>query len=572
MRSLSPRNVAWSFPFIALALAAPDGLLAGDQSGVHDLSLLVAPDVPCVWPSGMTQFARVPARTFGASPFYREMLIIDEHTGTQFDAPAHFTPPPDSGLPGAGPMGLVTGEKVPVWQFVGEACVIDIRSHVDEGERGSSYLITPDIVRDWEQQNRPVGPGDVVLFRSDYSDKYYHPFPAGDRAVATVLQKKTPGWPAPTPECIQYLGERKVAALGIDSPSMGPVPDLAAATHQMGSRYGIIWTEFGTNYGKLPTTGSAYVLLPAKHAGGSGAESRAIGITEPKLAARIIRAAREKKVIDLSVTLDENYPVVWPGTGPGDEANRYISKVLNAFNKARGPYFAMAHVMDSQVGTHVVAPAYALPPAGFDNARYSPEVREALAEFEKKSGPRGTSDMTVEKVPLEQLIGEAYVIDVKKTLGTASTKKGPASPLITLELIKDHEQKTRPVAAGDVVIFHSGYSDQHLKPLPASPELDRLMAAPLAGQAEGWPAPTPEVVAYLAEKGVRCIATDGPSLGGTDPKNAMPVYWTAAGKGVQVVEFLQNVSKVPASGALFLFAPIKIEGAHGGYGRAIAVY
>ena len=39
----------------------------------------------------------------------------------------------------------------------------------------------------------------------------------------------------------------------------------------------------------------------------------------------------------------------------------------------------------------------------------------------------------------------------------------------------------------------------------------------LNGRSEGWPAPGPEAVVYLAEKGIRCVGTDGPTLGGAGP-------------------------------------------------------
>ena len=88
--------------------------VAVPRDQVRDLTLTIAPELPCVWPAGMTPMAVLPTAPFGRSGRHRDMLVIDEHTGTQWDAPAHFVPPPDSGLPGAGPMGLVTGEKVPV--------------------------------------------------------------------------------------------------------------------------------------------------------------------------------------------------------------------------------------------------------------------------------------------------------------------------------------------------------------------------------------------------------------------------------------------------------------------------
>lgn len=560
----------WGVLSLMLCLAT-DAPAQVPAEQVKDLSLLVAPELPCVWPVGQMPHAVIPQRLIGPSAYRRDLILIDEHTGTQFDAPAHFVPPPDSGLPGAGPSGLVTADKVPAWQFCGEACVIDVSKYVDNAPEGVSYLIRPDVVQAWEKEHRPLAFGDVVLFRSGYSDRYYQPFPAGDRFVAAALRKDSPGWPAPTPETMVYLAERGVRTLGLDSPSMGPIPDLAAATHQAGGQRGMIWTECATNLGALPATGAFYAMLAPKHAGGSGAECRALAITEPKLAARLIASARNKQVADLSVTLHEDYPVTWPGYSAGDEASRYVGKVLNAF-RSRGPYFSMTHMLDGQAGTHVVVPGFSLPAEGFDEAHYPQDLRSALAEFQAKFGKRGTGSLTVEQVPLSALMGPANVIDVRTLVGTTKESDWPASPAITLELVKQHERAHGPIEAGDVVIFYSGYTDAHYRPLPAPPEVDRLFAAPLQGKAEGWPAPTPEVIAYLAEKKVRCIGTDGPTLGGVNRPSALFVYWLAASKGIFPVEYLINVQAIAGKRAFFLFAPVKIKGTAGGYGRAIALW
>jgi kynurenine formamidase len=542
------------------------------QSGVRDLTVLVSPRMPCVWPVGMMPHVVMPTRQFGTSPCFREMVIIDEHTGTQWDAPAHFIPPPESGLPEAGPTGSLTGDKVPVWQFAGEACLIDLQKHVDDAADGSSFLITPEMVQAWEKEHRALGPGDVVLFRSGYTDRYYQPLPAGERLVHAPLRGQTPAWPGPTPQTMKYLGEKGVRTAGIDSPSMGPLPDLAAATHQAGARYGMIWTEMATQLRQLPATGAAYLLFAAKHANGSGSEARAVGVTDPQLAARLIASARDKRVADLSVLLDESLPVTWPGARPGDEAPRYVATALNRFNPARGPFFALTHTLDSQVGTHLVPPSYSLPPPGFDANQFAPEIRRQVDAFEEKYGPLGRSDLTVEKVPLDVLIGDAHPIDVRSLIGTTAGAKGVRSPRITLELVKNHERTVRPIQAGEIVLFHSGYSDEHFQPLPNAPAKDRLMAAPLAGEAEGWPAIEPAVIEYLAEKKIRCLGTDGPTLGGVDPQHAQTVYWLAATRGLQVIEFLTKIDQLPQRGAIFAFAPIKIEGTHGGYGRALGFY
>ncbi len=534
---------------------------------VNDHSLLVAPDLPCVWPVGMTPHVVVPTRDHASGPYRRELIVIDEHTGTQWDAPAHFVPPPDSGLPGAGPMGNLTCDKVPAWQFCGEACVIDVTRHVDEAVAGSSYLIRPDTVKRWEQSHRPLRKGDVALFRSDYTDRYYLPFPQGQRFVAAALGKNAPGWPAPTPETMEYLGQQGVMTLGLDGASMGPLPDLAAATHQAGGKRGMIWIECATNLGKLPVTGAFVAILGAKHAGGSGGECRVISVAEPELAKRLIAGARAERVVDLSVTLDEEYPVTWPGRRPGDEATRYVAKPLNVFSPSRGPYFAQTHILDGQVGTHVVLPSFSLPPPGLEAGQRPAEIQDWLEAYTAKQGAPGHSQVMAADAPLAQLMGEAHVIDVRTTASSASAG---ASPLISRAQLEEHD-RLKPIRAGEAVLLYTGYVDEHWGPLPASPAKDRLWAAPLAGEAPGWPAASLEALQFLHERGVRCVGIDAPTLGGVDQRHALAVHWFTASHGMWPIEFLTGLSQLRDRRAFFLFAPIKLRDSVGGYGRALAV-
>lgn len=545
--------------------------VAVPRDQVRDLTLTIAPELPCVWPAGMTPMAVIPTATFGRSGRHRDMLVIDEHTGTQWDAPAHFVPPPDSGLPGAGPMGLVTGEKVPVWQFCGEACVIDVRQGRDGAEKGSSVLVGPEVVRAWEMTHRRLGPGDVVLFRSDYTDDFYKPFPEGERFVAAALRKEAPGWPAPTAATMDYLADRGVMTLGLDGASMGPLPNLAVATHQAGGKRGMVWVECATNLGSLPTTGAFFALLPAKHAGGSGGECRCLAITDPKLAAELIARARAHRVVDLSVTLDEDLPVVWPGRGPGEEGGRYVSKVLNKFGAARGPFFALTHLFDSMAGTHVVLPSFSLPANRAEIEGAEPLIRQRIAAHEARYGALPAATVRTETAELSQLMGPAHVVDVRGMRGAGGFDAAkPAGPVINRAFLEEHEA-ARPFLPGEVVIFWSGYSDDALRPLPAAPAKDGMFVAPLAGEAEGWPQPTPEAILWLAKRGIRCIGTDGPTLGGVDAAESQSIDWVAAAAEMAVIEYLMNVAAIADKEAFFLFAPVKIAGTRGGYGRAIAL-
>ncbi len=575
MRSL----IHWRLPLLlgplaALALFAPRPTEAKPEgetaAQVLDLSLLVAPELPCTWASaGNAPFVIHPYQKIGPHGAYNsDVLVIDEHCGTQLDAPAHFIPPPDSKLPNAGPLNKVTAERVPAWQFCGEACVIDCKDLLDTAPAGRSDLVKKERVMAWEKKHRPLGPGDVVLFFSGFGEKYYKPFPAGRGYVADPLGGKSPGWPDPDPDCMEYLAGKKVMTLGTDSPSMGPIPDLAVATHVAGLKHGMVWTEGAIGLGGLPATGAFYCMIGPKHAQGSGFEGRAFAVVGDPLAKRLIESARKKQVVDLSVMLAENLPVWWPGPGTGNHRQPYHAKVFHTWDQAGGPYYAQSHTMDSHTGTHLVPPSYALPTKDFDNKNYPAEVREWLAEYEKKYGPRGTSDVTTEKVPLSQTCGTARVIDVKHLIGTTDKKSWPASPEVRADDVKQYESKHGELKAGDVVLFACGWSDRYVKPFPAG---DACLADPLNGKSEGWPAPGPDAVLYLAEKGVRCVATDAPTLGGAEPKRALMTYWALGGKGMAGVEYLTNVSAMPDK-AYFLFAAVKIRGCHGGPGRAIALY
>ena len=129
-----------------------------------------------------------------------------------------------------------------------------------------------------------------------------------------------------------------------------------------------------------------------------------------------------------------------------------------------------------------------------------------------------------------------------------------------------------------MVIFHTGYNDKFLNP-PANPKAGWPQAAntamwldPLNGKSEGWPAPGPDAIVYLKSKGIRCVATDAPDLGGVEPGRALMTYWAL---GVQ----RDGRRRVPgqrgadsAARAYFLFAAVKVRDCHGGPGRAIVLH
>jgi kynurenine formamidase len=120
-------------------------------------------------------------------------------------------------------------------------------------------VITPKIVQDWEAKHGPLKKGDIVLFHSSYSDRYYKPFPEGNRlAFEPLILQNKPGWPAPGPETMEYLHSKGVMHVGTDGPSMGFV-EGGQSTHVAGLKYGMSWDELLMNLGRLPARGAFYI-------------------------------------------------------------------------------------------------------------------------------------------------------------------------------------------------------------------------------------------------------------------------------------------------------------------------
>lgn len=555
------------FILVLIVLLSP-GLKAQDQATRFiDHSLLIAPDYPCTWPTHpFPRFRLIREATIGPDSLFNvDSLLIDGNTGTQMDVPPHSVARPDLGREKSGPLGLAFTDRIEPWQFGGEACVIDVRDLLDQAPHGVSPLIGPERIEAFERAHRALGPGDVALFRSDYTDRYYRPFPQGHRFLNDVLDRKAPGYPDPNPECMEALGQRGVLILGTDSASMGPLPDLAEPTHYAGLKYGMIWTESATGLGQLPTTGAFYIMLGPKHAEGPYGECRAFSIVGGDLPQRLIASAKAKRAIDLSPTLQQGLPLTPPGLATGRHQQVYLkvdflySEYLDLWHHT--------HWMSASTGTHLITPSYALPPEGV-TPEYSGEARAWLDEFERRFGPRGFSSRTIEQVPLDWTCGPVRVIDTRVLRGTKQPSSWPASPEITPEFLEAYEQEHGKIAPGDIVVFRTDHVSQHLH---APPQDRNLWLAPLLGEAEGWPAPTAEAIAWLADRKVRCVATDAPDLGGVDPRSAAMTYWMLGNRDLVGIEFLTNLDRIESEG-YFLFAPVKVRDAHSAPGRAIVLY
>ncbi|GHF26657.1 cyclase family protein [Pseudolysinimonas yzui] len=256
---------------------------------VVDLSLTLASELPASWP-GAVPFRHFTEHWFkeesnesqivlcnDGGPYRSHLMILDEHSGTHFDAPAHFVPPSRSGLPNASHFGDVSGEVVPLDQFRGRSRILDAR-HIKLSEHpGESVEVDLGRVVEWERETRSLEGGDVVLLLTGW-DKRYVRGPAGRSYVHNSIVSLTePAWPAFTPAAMGYLADSGVRCVGTDAPSMGAAHD-AAPTHLAGLGRGMVFVECLANLDLILDVPSIFMFAPVKVARSSGGPGRAYAV------------------------------------------------------------------------------------------------------------------------------------------------------------------------------------------------------------------------------------------------------------------------------------------------------
>ena len=258
----------------------------------------------------------------------------------------------------------------------------------------------------------------------------------------------------------------------------------------------------------------------------------------------------EARVIDLTAALDETLPCTWPGHMP------FRATVSTWFTErpddpqpvhdGESAYQTRWLVLDEHAGTHLDAPRHFVPPPG-----------SGLPD----AGPAG--DIGVADLPVLAASGPACVIDVRRLLDAGAPGTSPA---ITAQHLADWEHEYGRVGPGDVVLFRTGW-DRYYRPGAAGAHYGTDVLT--TGSVCGWPAPTAETVRRLVERGVRCIGTDGFSIGPAE--DGAPTHLAGLRQGAVFVEALTGLSQLPYRGAWFLFLPLRLVGGTGGPGRAIGV-
>jgi kynurenine formamidase len=197
--------------------------------------------------------------------WYWNNIACGEHTGTHFDAPIHWVTGKD--------YANNATHNIPVERFIGPACVIDVAA---QAQANADFLLTREVVEEWERTNGRIPPHAWVLIRTDWS----HRTEATEFLNAGADGSHTPGF---DPQCVPFLAkERDILGVGVET--VGTDAGQAYRFEPMFPCHSIMHgsNRFGlaslTNLDKLPPTGAVVIAPPLKIVNGSGSPLRVLAL------------------------------------------------------------------------------------------------------------------------------------------------------------------------------------------------------------------------------------------------------------------------------------------------------
>jgi kynurenine formamidase len=177
----------------------------------------------------------------------------DEHFGTHLDAPVH------SG-------GPWTTDQIPVERLLRPAVRIDVRDGV---EANDDYRLSVDDIRRFEAGQGRIPEGSFVLVATGWDSRW------PDQARYMNERDGVKHFPGLSVEAAAFLvRERKVAGIGIDTPSVDYGPSEKFEVHHTTMPANVYHVENATGLTTLPAKGFTVLVAPINLAGGSGGPTR----------------------------------------------------------------------------------------------------------------------------------------------------------------------------------------------------------------------------------------------------------------------------------------------------------
>jgi kynurenine formamidase len=181
-------------------------------------------------------------------PYDSELLHCGTHTGTHIDAPSHF-------VKGADPV-----ETLKPASCIAPGVILDFRELAPRASIGVDHLRRAE-----EQLGTQVEKGSAMLIWTGWSRNW----------KATNYLRDYPGL---TEEAAQYLADREVALVGVDSANLDH-PDAAGfPAHKTLLGNAIPIVENLTRIGLIRSSWFTFVALPLPIVGATGSPVRAIAV------------------------------------------------------------------------------------------------------------------------------------------------------------------------------------------------------------------------------------------------------------------------------------------------------
>lgn len=244
--------------------------LSSGQVRIVDLTQTLTEDFPTiVLPPEFAQSAPVRierlSRYDAAGPaWYWNNLSFGEHTGTHFDAPAHWFTGRDR--------AQATVDTLPPEHMIAPAVVIDSSA---ESATNDDHLLTRPALEAWEAAHGRIPAGAWVLMRTDWSLR--------KGAAYANLRADGAHTPGPDAEAMRWLVHDRgilgfgTETIGTDAGQGGDFMPPYPAHHYLhgAGRYGL---QCLTNLHLLPPTGAVLIAAPLKVHEGSGSPLRVLAL------------------------------------------------------------------------------------------------------------------------------------------------------------------------------------------------------------------------------------------------------------------------------------------------------
>jgi kynurenine formamidase len=156
----------------------------------------------------------------------------------------------------------------------------------------------------------------------------------------------------------------------------------------------------------------------------------------------------------------------------------------------------------------------------------------------------GVSEQAIDQIPLEKLMGPAWVVDLSGIEPRASIQVNDVAPVA---------EKVRP---GDGLLLRTDWCRRLRDP----------------SYRNALPRVSGELAAWCVEKGIRLLGVEPPSVADVHNMDEVTaVHKTLLGGGVIVVEGLANLDQIRSEKVTFMAFPLKIAGGDGAPVRALAI-